>query len=425
MIHAYPAQLAAFVRSRWGEGEDTLPEARDLEALLSIAYQASLLRDEDRPVNFRLLLGDPDAFDANAGPPRGLHCLRFSELRAFDEHELRRLSQAAKFHRALIGVCPAPDAPPVIDREPDDPPQRFRIWGILQSGPRWLPSARGVLATTPSIPLQTLIIRVLAPGRLEVAKGDHTIAELRGGTVTEPGMDVFESRWLPARFASVRADIIERHRASMEPHENPTRTLDVEVVRHISQDVLRRALAVMREARHGGTIVFLPPEALDEHGALRPSNMEIKYLFAPEAPRRRYRTVMFALLRALAGLEPRERLVECNEAIFELSQLIAALTDVDGAVVMTKRFELVGFGAEITGALPQVARVARALDLEGTTRAREATDGVGTRHRSVYRLCAAVPDAVAIVVSQDGTIRFVAYHAGEVTFWDHSSSGDI
>jgi hypothetical protein len=417
VLHAYPSQLASFVMSRWGEGEPGLPDERALEALLSIVYQASILRDEDRPVTFRVVVASPDAFSDEGGPPAGLHRLRFTAPRAFDEHELRRLSQAAKYHRALIGVAPIGD-------------EQFQIWGVVQSGPRWLPSARAGERSAPHLPDDTLVVLVAAPGRVEVSKGDVTIAELRGGVVTEPGMDVFESRWLPARFVDIRHELLAEHEAAqigegvVDFDRAPaSHDLDEDVVRHVGQDAVRRALAIMREARHGGTIVFLPPSAVvaDE---LRVPFLDVKYPFTAEAPRRRYRTVMLALLRALST-GARAAAAEAHEAIFELSQLIAALADVDGVVVLTRRFEILGFGAEIVGALPQVTRVARALDLDGTSRAFEAPDGVGTRHRSVYRLIAAMPEAVAIVVSQDGSVRFVASVEGDVTFWDHSSIGDM
>jgi hypothetical protein len=46
----------------------------------------------------------------------------------------------------------------------------------------------------------------------------------------------------------------------------------------------------------------------------------------------------------LAGRSTRrtddERIAELDEAIFELTHLIAALASVDGAVVMSKRFEI-------------------------------------------------------------------------------------
>jgi hypothetical protein len=408
VLHAYPTQLASFVRSRWGD-EKGLPSERDLEVMLSTAYQASLLRDEDRPVTFRLVVAPPEIFPEDGGPPTGLHPLEFEAPRAFDEHELRRLSQAAKYYRALIGVSLADG-------------DGLRIWGMVQTGPRWLPSARAGQIAAPKLPDGVLIVRVAAPGRVEVAKGSVTVAEMRGGVVTEPGADTFESRWLPARFADIREEIVALHRASFAEGEAPARLLDQDVVRRIGRDVLRRTLAVMRDARHGGTLLILPPASVVDRNKI--PFLEIKYPFRAGAARRRYRAVMLSLLRALASEQGEEHpgAADANEAIFELSQLMAALADVDGVVVMTRRFELIGFGAEIVGGLPHVHTIARALDLEGATRSHESTDGVGTRHRSVYRLIAALPDALAIVVSQDGSVQFVAQTGGDVTYWDHTAT---
>ena len=114
-------------------------------------------------------------------------------------------------------------------------------------------------------------------------------------------------------------------------------------------------------------------------------------------------------------------LTNLDEAIFEMAHMIATLTQVDGAVVVTKRFELLGFGGEIVGTLPEVHEVARALDLEGETYGLEATEGVGTRHRSVYRLCSACPDVLGIVVSQDGGTRFVRKKDSQVMHWRHTT----
>lgn len=85
---------------------------------------------------------------------------------------------------------------------------------------------------------------------------------------------------------------------------------------------------------------------------------------------------------------------------------------------MTKRNDLLGFGGMISGRLPAVRTVARALDLEGDRTADEPTENVGARHRSAHRLAAALPGAVVVVVSQDGGVRFVAQKDGRVTYWE-------
>jgi DNA integrity scanning protein DisA with diadenylate cyclase activity len=48
---------------------------------------------------------------------------------------------------------------------------------------------------------------------------------------------------------------------------------------------------------------------------------------------------------------------------------------------------------------------------------------VGTRHRSAYRLCQRVHDALVIVVSQDGGVRFVCWRDGGVVYFDQIATG--
>jgi hypothetical protein len=272
-----------------------------------------------------------------------------------------------------------------------------------------------------------------------VHRGDVPIASLDGGRLTGTSMDVFASRWLPEGFASVRAELMELHESASKQAQEPWAPLDADLTRMIGQHAVRRVISVLRDAHHGGTLIFVPPEwtediSDDNHYAT------FRHQFAEGEPRRRFRTLIVGVMNHLAQIHgkgeapfyPRavgweeyqqtndERIAELDEAIFELAHLIAALASVDGAVVMSKRFELLGFGGEISGALPAAVAVRRALDLEGERKVRESTDGVGTRHRSVYRLCNALPGAVAVVVSQDGNVRFVRRADGDLTYWDHA-----
>jgi hypothetical protein len=107
-----------------------------------------------------------------------------------------------------------------------------------------------------------------------------------------------------------------------------------------------------------------------------------------------------------------------DEALFEIAHLIAGLAAADGAVIMGKDNQLLGFGGMVSGRLPDVGSVWRALDLEGEKVAEEGTGDVGARHRSAYRLCGALPGAVAVVVSQDGGVRWVCRKGGRVTYWE-------
>lgn len=114
---------------------------------------------------------------------------------------------------------------------------------------------------------------------------------------------------------------------------------------------------------------------------------------------------------------------QLDEALFEGAHLVADLARVDSTVLMTDALQVLGFGVEIAGSLPEVLRVARAHDLEGAQREWVRTDRVGTRHRSAYRLCQAVRDALALVVSQEGNLRLIRWHDDGVTYWEQLATG--
>jgi hypothetical protein len=394
MAHrSYPRDLAERVRDAWpADGE---PLAPCLEVVLDTAYHASFLRDEERPVTCRILVASPDTLDRAGGPPEALLPLLFREPRGFDEHELRRLSPAAKYHRALIGVQPKGAL--------------LETWGIVQSGTRWLQQTDGGRGTEPPMP-SSLVVRILRPGHIVVTCGTRLVAELRGGLVNDFAVDVFASSWLPEMFAAERGEVVVLH-ADLAPDRAAERA------RTIAQEMVKRVIATMRGTHHGGTVLVLPPSCSAERF------LTTKYTFADDEPRRHFRRTVHAMLGS--GEAPRTRASrrgpDLQEALFELSHLIAALAEVDGAVVLTRRFEILGFGAEISGDLPTVAQVRRAIDLEAERTVVEAIDRVGTRHRSAFRLCAAVPGALAVVVSQDGGVRFVTRRGEGVTYWDHGA----
>lgn len=419
MDHAYPADLASFVLERL-EGAGVSCSGATLVRVLSVAYQASLLREEERPLSFRLLLAAPELLPLEGGPPQGHHRLRFDEPRVLDEQELRRLAPAAKMQRAMIGVF-------------GETPHALQIWGLVQTGPGWLHAIQGGRAPGAPMP-EALSIAVTGPGRILVSRGGVTIAKLAGGQITGRSPDVFDSKWLPDACAENRRDVLAAHESA-----DARAPVDPGLLRRVDQQLVRRVIANVRLSHHGGTLVILPHEEA-ERVTRSGKPIALKYRFADEEPRRRYRSLQLRLLAALAEDARRhsytptwETYVESNNpdllaidlALLELAHSIAGLADVDGAVVMNKRFEVLGFGGEILGDLPDVRRVMHARDLEGEAREEESTDGVGTRHRSLYRLSAAMPAAIGIVVSQDGGVRLVANKDGAVTYWDQLGTGPM
>lgn len=442
---AYPQDLAAFVAARWEEEfsssdarapvshnapVDPLPEVSVLEEVLSTCYQASLLHEEDQPVTFRLALSPPEVFPPEGGPPDGLHRLEFPEPRAFDAQELRRLSPATDYPRSIVGLR-------------RDGELGLRIWGLVHSGPRWLRDRQGgrmTFAPLPPFP----VVHVTGPGRLEVRKGSEIVGKLENGSLADASMDVFASKWMPAGFATARAELMELHWAAreraFERDGERWAYLDPDLARRIGSQMFKRLVSTVQNFGRGGTVIFVPPERTEEFSREN-RYVGLKYRISDGEPRRRFRSLIVEIMNRLAQAhgtahEPPdqtnvvgwreyqesndEKIAALEEAILEVAHLVAALATTDGAVVMTKRYELLGFGGEISGQLPNVETVSRALDVEGDLVEEEPTETVGTRHRSAYRLCKELPDVLTVVVSKDGDVRFIRRQGEGVTYWDQA-----
>jgi hypothetical protein len=430
--YSYPGDLAHFVRERWSAvpeppGVDyPSPDSEALEGFFDACYQASMLREEERQVVFRAILAEPTLFDPEGRPPEGLQRLAFPHPLPFDPREIRRLSVASDPQRTLIGVRQ--------DGEGD-----LRIWGLINSGTRWLRDIQG--GRRAGVPLPSVpVVHIDAPGSIEAYKGHELIGKLQGGRLSGSRADPFQSAWLPGQFSGFLEELAQRHKAArnraLELSGEVWASLEPNLPLRIAERMMKRVISVLRAARHGGTVVFVPTGTAGE-SSREHSYIDLRYRFEDVLARRSFPDLVVDILNRLAQLygavdkhEPRavgwrefetttdDGIETLDEALFETAHLIAGLAATDGAVVMSKHNELLGFGGMISGRLPDVERVWRALDLEGDEVAEEQTGNVGSRHRSAYRLCGALPGVVAVVISQDGGVRFVCQRGGRVTYWE-------
>ena len=183
--HTYPRELARKIISYWpvvDDPLDKLPPEEAVVALLSEAFQASLLREESRPVTCRLALVTPSELSDAAGPPMGVNALQLVDERKLRAQEIRRLSPSATFYRSLMGVR-------------WDSQNGFLIWGILNSGVRWVARTDGGRLYSPAAP-NRLVINIRGPGNLILLRGDTLIMTLLNGQLEGHGFDIYQSSWL-------------------------------------------------------------------------------------------------------------------------------------------------------------------------------------------------------------------------------------
>jgi len=393
----------------------SLPTAL-LEEALSVAFQASLMVEEARPTRFRLLLTSPEQLPAAGTPNQGVLRLMFDHSRPLTADELRRLAPSVPFETALIGAHAEQDT--------------LRIWGLAHSGPAWLSPTWGGRSIVPNWTYDP-IIHVTAPGQLAVRCAGQLIGALERGQLASAALDVFDSQWLRALFAEERRELQQEHAATQARVATPI-AIEPSLIGKVAQQMVRRSIQLIRGARHGGLILILDTR---EGTKMPQRGLRLKYSFARDEPSRRYRTLLFQIVEAVASSTAKDsigwldfasnqsaRFEELEQALFEHSRVLANLAAIDGALVLDKRFGLLGFGAEVSAELSTPERVFRALDTEGLRRTPEDVENVGTRHRAAYRFVNDHPDGLAVVISQDGGVSFVANRDGQVVFWEQSVS---
>lgn len=437
MVHSYPQNLVETLLEKWDAGQagfdtgaasmgvkfDQLPDSEVLERLISTCYQTSIVLEEERPLRFRLISRDPERLAAEDGPPDGLHRLIFSEPRSFNEYELRKLAPAVDYSRSLIGIKVSADG-------------EIQIWGLIHSGWRWIQAIRGGGLDYAPLP-ESLVLYVTGPGQIVVCKGSEMIAMLKGGKIFTPAKSVFKSRWFSDRLTEAYTELWNLHETARLKAEGHWALLERNFPNMIAQEVTKRIISTVRNSHHGGTIVTLAQKVASEVCSENPY-LNIKYPFRDEEPRHRFRTLLIKLMNTLAESYGDSRqayrtvgwkeyvaskndvLTQLDEAVLEYAHFIAGLTAVDGAVVLSQKHELIGFGGVILESLNKVNRVARSLDSEGDSTALERVDGVGMRHRTAYHLCNALHDTLAMVISQDGDVDVVKWKNGIVTCWNVS-----
>jgi len=391
----------------------------EMKTVCDILFSASLLKEEGRAVRARVIFSPPEAVDLPESIGTSIHIVRFSTPLHLTANEIKRLSPAAGFFHSMIAIWPVGN-------------QGFKIWGIMNTGPRWLNLVAGGRKSAGDA-LPHPIIHLRDPGRLLFFQGHSLIAEWRGSRIYGPQMDVFQSRLLNERFASQRLYLVQSLAEGCLPASLETETY-VDLCHLISLQFVKRIINLVRTSGHGGSLVILPNRGEKFEQAM--AWIDCKYSTAAESEGERFRRLLLAMIRRVGQLCSDQsnltdawaifqdssdfELDELEEAFFELARLFSDLMQVDGALVLDQGLNLVGFGGEIR-VDRNVLLVGRAQDLDGAVVQPWNVQGDGTRHRSVYRLCSVEPEVIGFVISQDSQVRMIANVDQEVIFWPHTS----
>jgi hypothetical protein len=166
-----------------------------------------------------------------------------------------------------------------------------------------------------------------------------------------------------------------------------------------SVNVLVQIAVSMRQHRRGGSMLVVP----GGESAWRES------IVGP---------ITYSVSPAFTGLADRIRAgeVDGDPALARAVDALAGLTAVDGATVITDRYELLAFGVKIgrRSGSPQVEQVVVTEPIQGTSPLVAPPGQLGgTRHLSAAQFVQDQRDSVALVASQDGRFTIFGWSACE------------
>ena len=101
-------------------------------------------------------------------------------------------------------------------------------------------------------------------------------------------MDPFESEWLPGQFSGFLEELAERHEVSRnrarELSDERWAPLEPTLPQRIAERMMKRVISVLRDARHGGTVIFIPLENAGDPSREHPPYIDLRYRFAETGP---------------------------------------------------------------------------------------------------------------------------------------------
>jgi len=174
-----------------------------------------------------------------------------------------------------------------------------------------------------------------------------------------------------------------------------------------SLNVLVQLAASMRAHKRGGALLVVPSGS----DTWRESIVQpVLYSVRP-----------FSELAELMS-DPAEEKRRWQEALARAVDIVAGLTAVDGATIITDRYELLAFGAKIgrRDGSPRIESVTVTEPIEGSAgTTMNPTEMGGTRHLSAAQFVHDQRDSVALVASQDGHFTVFAWSPCEAIVHAH------
>lgn len=383
-----------------------LPQPPVFRKIIKECFWTSLLQEEGRNAKFKILFCEPAQLEFLVKNASGFgNYYEFQKPVEGTTTEILKAATAISYSRSIICIT--------TDRRG----KKLLIHGLLNIGffreKYFLKDA----SQTGIVP-DCLILASNAPGRLVIHLGDQGIIGFDRGIGFLRNIDLSTSPVLRNEFLQIINDF---NLPGTGSRQESLIDAYIKMIDEIIFDIFLK--------RHGGILLLIPdreiPAAMNDlklRNSLKQTGIWDKFsailslggsLFVNNMPiQERLRLFHSSLGENAAKQAAFSEFIEVIRQIREFADFVASLSQVDGAVVLSTRLNIIGYGAEI-----RVNDRKLPPTFLQTVDQREQIDPLiyGTRHRSTIRFCRKFPGTMGFIFSQDGGIKAVKGNKSQVT----------
>ena len=249
------------------------------------------------------------------------------------------------------------------------------------------------------MPPNYLTVTSTLPGELSFSMQGFILLVLKNGVLSYPSSNPIWSGPISDYLEPSRKDLYDDVLGELKTNDFSENDNDFPAKSY--NYFLERILYNIRQLGHGGTVILVP-QAIGFDDPRLADRVFLKYATSQDyawdslvrslVNHRRYYDLYFGLTEGkdeltMAAFEQYCTLEAEKAGVDEdnqdIAKSIASLTGVDGALVLTTHFKVLGFGGEIVAASPTLESVTEASDDRLVT----PIESFGTRHRSAFRFC--------------------------------------
>lgn len=396
--------------------DELFPSKEVLLQMLEVAFFASMEREEARHLSMCIAyVRDPA--ELSYAKHEDYHWMRLVPERDFSVSEIRRLASAFDPNVTMICISKSKST------------SRSIISGILTR--RWNLDLTSALLSTGFGPPRLFQVAARRPGDIEIKIGYGQTMQVRKGKIYIRDKNALYDGPIGKQLEAVEEELNAAALKKMVPPRANDSGSAITSYITFYRFFLRRIFNAIEGAKHGGSLVIVP-EAFSFEDELLRSNIKLKYALNYSGI---WETLVHWSMLLHMGLRPKldndagidvlpeqirnnhrgEYQAKVNAKLIADAEFIAGLSSVDGAVVLTDRFRILGFGGEIiTGADAMKPVYGVTPDCSKDEDKKIDVESTGTRHRSMYRFCAEVGESIGFVISQDGGVKAVKKVGDEV-----------